>query len=56
MFQVNYFILIFLGSLETFMEDYKNRKEPIPMNKLKSIVSQLLTGLKYVHEKSNYFS
>ncbi len=42
-----------LGSLETFMEDFKNKKEFIPIDKIKSIIAQLFSGLKYVHSKSN---
>jgi serine/threonine protein kinase len=33
------------------MEDFKNRKEHIPIEKIKSILFQLFTGLKYVHSK-----
>ena len=42
-----------IGSLESFMEDYKNKKDSIPIEKIKSIMYQLFTGLKYVHSKSN---
>lgn len=52
MSQVIKLFLTILGSLETFMDEYKNRKEAIPISKIKSIVCQLLTGLEYVHDKS----
>jgi serine/threonine protein kinase len=34
------------------MEEYKNKKELIPIDKIKRILKQLLSGLKYVHDKS----
>jgi serine/threonine protein kinase len=57
MFQVKfkilfYFFLFFLESLEKFIDEYKEKSQNIPIKKIKSIVMQLLTGLKYVHEKS----
>jgi serine/threonine protein kinase len=38
------------------MEDFKNKKQFIPIDKIKSILFQLFTGLKYAHEKSKYIT
>ncbi len=40
-------------SLEKYIEEHKEKKTHIQINKIKSIISQLLEGLKYAHNKGN---
>ena len=39
-------------SLETYLEEQRKKKEFIPINKIKSIMKQLLKGLEYCHSKN----
>lgn len=39
-------------SLETFIEDHKKRKNSIPVEKIRTIIEQILLGLKYCHSKN----
>ena len=39
-------------SLETYLEEQRNKKEFIPINKIKSIMKQMLKGLEYCHSKN----
>ena len=38
-------------SLETYIEEFRNNKKYIPLEKIKSISKQLLKGLDYCHER-----
>jgi serine/threonine protein kinase len=46
-------ITLNLESLEKYIEEHKEKKTHIQVNKIKSIISQLLEGLKYAHSKGN---
>jgi glycogen synthase kinase 3 beta len=39
-------------SLESYMEEFRKKKEYIPINKIKQISKQLLLGLDYCHKKN----
>ena len=39
-------------SLETYLEEQRKKKEYIPINKIKSIMKQMLKGLEYCHSKN----
>ncbi len=39
-------------SLETYLEEQRKKKEFIPINKIKSIMKQMLKGLEYCHSKN----
>ena len=39
-------------SLETYMEDFRKKKQYIPIDKIKNISKQLLLGLDYCHKKN----